>query len=68
MLINTDKTKAMVFTSSTRPILFEVYYDGTQLEIVDSFIYLKVLDFLVADLFIKHRNIYLSRLQKHYIL
>ena len=42
IFVNTDKTKAMLFKSSNRHQLFVVYYDGTQLEVVDTFIYLGV--------------------------
>ena len=42
IFVNTDKTKAMLFKPSNRPLQFEIFYDGTQLEIVDSFIYLGV--------------------------
>ena len=42
IFVNTDKTKAMLFKPSNRPLLFEVFYDGTQLEIVNSFIYLGI--------------------------
>ena len=38
--VNVNKTKVMLFKSSTRPENFEVSYDGTALEIVRNFIYL----------------------------
>ena len=40
IFVNTDKTKDMLFKSSNRPQLIVVYYDGTQLEVVDTFIHL----------------------------
>ena len=33
----------MLFKPSNRPLQFEIFYDGTQLEIVESFIYLGVI-------------------------
>ena len=40
--VNADKTKVMLFTLSTRPEQFDVYYDDILLENVRNFIYLGV--------------------------
>ena len=42
IMVNTDKTKAMLFKSSNRPESFDIFYDNVRLENVDSFIYLGV--------------------------
>ena len=66
IFVYTDKTKAMLFKPSNIPLLFEMFYDGPQLEIVDSFIYLGIRLFSNGS-FLKHINVCQSRLQKHYI-
>ena len=36
IFVKTDKTKVMLLNPSNRPLLFEIHYERTQLEIVDS--------------------------------
>ena len=41
-MVNTGKTKAMLFKSSNRPESFDIFYDNVRLKNGDSFIYLGV--------------------------
>ena len=66
IMVNTDKTKAMLFKSSNRPESFDIFYDNVRLENVDSFIYLGVC-LSSNGSFHKAQNICLSKHLKPYI-
>ena len=64
--VNINKTKVMLFKSWNRPKQFEVLYDGSVLEMLET-LYTSVLISHVLENFIWHKNIFLNKHQRHFI-